>query len=80
MSEMVMNNPDLRGIIFSFFRKKPKIICSTCNKVCVWDKKIINNYIEIPTKDNSIIYNQCINCNRRASTRFFINYPIFLNQ
>ena len=41
--EMVMNNNDLRNIIFSYFRKKPEKICVTCQKVCVWNKVKIRN-------------------------------------
>ena len=42
--EMVMNNNDLRNIIFSYFRKKPEKICVTCQKVCVWNKVQIRSY------------------------------------
>ena len=34
-----MNNNDLRRLIWSYLRKKPKIACFKCNDVCVWDKK-----------------------------------------
>ena len=40
-----MNNPfeiqDLRTYIFSFLRKEPQAICCVCDKVLIWDKKII---------------------------------------
>ena len=40
-----MNNPfeiqDLRTYIFSFLRKEPQAICYVCDKVLIWDKKII---------------------------------------
>ncbi len=62
MSEKVMNNFDLRNIIFSYFRKKPEIICQKCKKVCIWDKKIIRKYIEIPILDYTVIYYQCTDC------------------
>jgi hypothetical protein len=62
MSEKVMNNFDLRNIIFSYFRKKPEITCQKCKKVCVWNKKIIRKYIEIPILDYTIIYYQCTDC------------------
>jgi hypothetical protein len=46
MSLAVMNNSDLRRVIWSYLRKKPKIKCYKCNRVCVWDKKTINTYYE----------------------------------
>ena len=33
-----MNNPDLRGIIFSFFRDKDYRTCMKCGVVCRWKK------------------------------------------
>ena len=32
--EAVMNNPDLRGVIFSFFRSKNYAKCMKCGIVC----------------------------------------------
>ena len=32
MSEKVMNNNDLRNLIFSYFRKEPEIKCQKCKK------------------------------------------------
>ena len=60
MSFDVMNNTDLRGVIWSYLRKEPKIKCNQCDIVCVWDKKIINHYY---TEDmlNIRIYT-CIEC------------------
>ena len=46
-SKIVMNNNNLRKIIFSYFRKKPEIVCHKCNKVCKWNKKEINRYVDI---------------------------------
>ena len=46
MSFNVMNNMDLRRVIWSYLRKEPKIKCYTCNCVCVWDKKV-RNYVEL---------------------------------
>ncbi len=40
MSLDVMNNDDLRRIIWSFLRKKAKLSCNVCEKVIIWDKKI----------------------------------------
>lgn len=38
--EDVMNNNDLRGVIWSYLRKEPKEMCVVCKKVCVWDKTV----------------------------------------
>ena len=54
MSEIVMNNKDLRRIILSYFRTKPDIICCTCKKPCVWNKKMVNRYIELPVLDFTV--------------------------
>ena len=50
--EAVMNNPDLRGIIFSYFRGKDYMVCMKCKKVCRWrigldDRKYVhwNRYV-----------------------------------
>ncbi len=44
--EMVMNNTDLRRIIFSYFRTKAYRECDKCAKVLCWDKdKIVNKHI-----------------------------------
>ncbi len=73
MAEQVMNNVDLRRIIFSYFRKKPEVTCCSCKKVCVWDKKIIRRYTTIPTMDYSKLYHQCLECHWTSQTReFFI--------
>ena len=32
MAELVMNNIDLRRIIFSYFRKEPEVTCCSCKK------------------------------------------------
>jgi hypothetical protein len=42
-----MNNNDLKNIIFSFLRKKPKLVCMFCECVCVWDSKV-KNYHQVP--------------------------------
>ena len=68
MSYMVMNNNDLRRIIFSYFRTEPEVVCCSCKKVCVWDKKIIRRYTQIPVRDHFIVYTQCLECHWRAQT------------
>ena len=42
--EKVMNNNDLRRLIWSYLRKEAKISCRNCKLVCVWDKKKVNTY------------------------------------
>lgn len=61
---------DLKNIIFSYLRKKPKLECCTCKKVLIWDK-VVNKFFEIPTNDYKKIYYQCTNCYYLASTRDF---------
>ena len=48
-----MNNNDLRRLIWSYLRKKPKIACFKCNDVCVWDKKRIKQYYYLSTRIQS---------------------------
>ena len=54
---------DLRRYIFSFLRKYPKKICSDCNQILVWDKKVKNYIVAkwIPLKNNNND-NYCIDC------------------
>lgn len=40
----VMNNTDLRGVIWSFLRTEAEINCHGCKKVLVWDKKKVDRY------------------------------------
>ena len=40
--EIVMGIEDLRREIFSYLRKKAKVECIICKRVCVWDKKVCN--------------------------------------
>lgn len=68
-SSIVMNNNDLRRIILSYFRKEPEVICCSCKKVCIWNKKIERRYIEIPVHDHFVVYKQCLECHWRAQTR-----------
>ncbi len=60
MSFDVMNNTDLRGVIWGYLRKEPKIKCFDCHVVCVWDKKIINFYYTEEFLDKKKY--TCINC------------------
>ena len=41
--DIVMNNNDLRGVIFSYFRTKAYRECDKCNKVLCWNKGEIAN-------------------------------------
>ena len=36
---------DIRRNIFSYLGKEPKVICSLCNCVLIWDKKVQNYFI-----------------------------------
>jgi len=68
-----MNNPDLRGIIFSFFRTKPHKQCQKCNLVLMWnEKKIFHKFIE---------WNNIINCNECYKYHFLksFNDRLFLS-
>ncbi len=71
--EQVMNNNDLRGIIFSFFRTKPHKQCQNCKVVIMWNqKKILHKFIE---------WNNFINCNECYKFNFFksLNDRLFLS-
>jgi len=72
MAEQVMNNRDLRGVIFSFFRTKPQNVCDKYKKVCLWNDKIVNRYMEIPILDHTVIHYQCMECYWHAGTREFL--------
>ena len=68
MSFMVMNNNDLRRIILSYFRKEARVVCSSCKKVCIWDKKIIRKFTQIPIRNHFIVNNLCLECYWRSQT------------
>ncbi len=36
---------DLRRLVFSFLRKTAKIQCEICKAVCVWDIKVVGQYV-----------------------------------
>ena len=67
-SIIVMNNIFLRKEIFSYFRKKPEIICHSCKKVCKWNNKNIRRFVAIPIYDYSVLLHYCMNCYWRSST------------
>ena len=69
MSKEIMNNKDFRRIIFSYFRNPSQIFCQTCKKVCLLDNKVVNKYMELPIKDHTVIYYQCMQCYWHATTR-----------
>ena len=33
----ILNNSDIKGLIFNYLRKIPKKRCVSCKRVCVWD-------------------------------------------
>ena len=43
---IVMNDNNIRSLIFSFLRKEPKKKCRLCNLILVWDNKV-NDYVDI---------------------------------
>lgn len=45
--EDVMNNRDLRSVIWKFLRKKPKVSCRHCNKTLIWDRERVEHYFEV---------------------------------
>ena len=67
--EKVMNNPDLRRIIFSYFRDKDYLICMKCRKVCRWRKG----------KDNIkyVNWSSFTNCHKCFSKGFLGHTKIF---
>ena len=67
-SSDVMNNNDLRRVILSYFRTEPEVICCSCKKVCIWDKKIIRRYMQIPVRYHFIVHKHCLECHWRAQT------------
>lgn len=59
--EDVMNNNDLRYIIFSFFRKKPHKQCTECKRVLMWNEnKTLHKFVEW---DNFLLCNDCFKFN-----------------
>ena len=59
MSSEVMNNRDLRDIIWSFLRKFPKAQCYSCEKICAWDKPI---HVYYKVKIDDTIKVKCLDC------------------
>ena len=54
---IVMNNNNLRSIIFSFFRDKTYKICNKCKETCMLnDKKIIKKFVHFKFDDTNICY------------------------
>ena len=43
--EDVMGNEDLRREIWSYLRKKPKLICTLCDQVLIWDKEVYEYHV-----------------------------------
>jgi hypothetical protein len=59
--EGVMNNNDLRGVIWSYLRKEPKEICVVCKKVCVWDNNVSDHiFVNIYQHDQTEVV--CMEC------------------
>ncbi len=63
-SEKVMNNEDLRRLIWAFFKRDSRIRCSTCRQL--YYKENIFTY---PIYDATRWINQCKICSWTANTR-----------
>ena len=63
---------DIRRYIFSFLRKKPKLICSECNCVLIWDKKV-KNYIVVDISPSYFFIEKGNYCNQCHSKYFNFN-------
>ena len=69
--EKVMNNPDLRGVIFSYFRTKAYKQCKACKIVCRWNENSFNNpYVEW---DSFINCHNCFKTNFLSATNYCKN-------
>ncbi len=55
-----MENPDTRGEIFSYLRKKPQLSCFKCKSVLIWDKQICNYHLRSLEKNFTAAY--CNSC------------------
>lgn len=42
---VVFGNEDLRRTIFSYLRSIPKHECNACGAVCVWDVRLLKQYV-----------------------------------
>ena len=66
----VMNNNDLRRHIMSFLRKYPRLSCSLCNSVCIWDNFVKTHYINFNHYDKTKVVS-CIDCLDKNKSSFF---------
>ena len=65
----VMNNDDLRRIIWSYLRKTPFRQCNECNCVIMWDENIyIRSFVTI--EDNNFCCYHCFHVNHFLSHPF----------
>ena len=58
--DAVMHNDDMRRLIWSFLRSKPKVACGCCHRVLVWDKKKVFPYFHLNAKA------VCYGCSNRT--------------
>ena len=47
--EAVFSIDDLRGYIFTFLRKEPRVKCRECHDVCIWERRIVKEYMSMGT-------------------------------
>ena len=63
----VMNNDDLRRVIWSYLRKKPYRKCQTCDRVCMWDtNRTIYKFVYI---------GGFIHCMKCFNKNFLLSHP-----
>ena len=65
-------NRMIRKLILSYCPKNI-IKCITCKDLCMINNKVTKRFTEIPTKDYTVIYYQCLLCNWRSNTIDIIN-------
>ena len=72
MKKILVNN-DLKKLIFSFLRKKPKIKCSDCDKVCVWDEELTTFFTHRESLTYYDILNTCSECFYNYQNSWYIS-------
>lgn len=58
----ILENELLKYKIFNFLKRKPEKTCASCNKILVWNNKIMIDYISVPLLDNCCYINRCSGC------------------
>jgi|TARA_B100001540_G_C15572513_1_gene535614 hypothetical protein len=63
-SEEVMNNDDLRRVIWKYLKKDSRVRCITCKNLYKQEKML-----RYPYKDAKFLIDQCMICAWTANTR-----------